>query len=63
VAAPPDALAARVLAGEPRAIARAISEIEDGEGTESSGAALVGALFPHTGRAYVVGITGVPGGG
>jgi len=28
-----------------------------------SAAALVGALFPHTGRAYHVGITGVPGGG
>ena len=61
MAAPPDALAGRVLAGDPRAIARAISQIEDGE--PSGGAPLVGALFPHTGRAYVVGVTGVPGGG
>jgi len=61
VAAPPDALAARVLAGDPRAIARAISQIEDGE--HSAGAPLIGALFPHTGRAYLVGVTGVPGGG
>jgi LAO/AO transport system kinase len=63
VAAPPDGLAARVLAADPRAIARAISHIEDGEGADSVGATLVGALFPHTGRAYVVGVTGVPGGG
>jgi LAO/AO transport system kinase len=63
VAAPPDTLAARVLAGDARAIARAISQIEDGDHAGSGGAALVGALFPHTGRAYLVGVTGVPGGG
>jgi LAO/AO transport system kinase len=63
VAAPPDALAERVLAGEPRAIARAISVLEDASGPEGPGAALVEALFPHTGRAYLVGVTGVPGGG
>jgi LAO/AO transport system kinase len=63
VAAPPDALAERVLAGEPRAIARAISVLEDAFGPEGPGAALVEALFPHTGRAYLVGVTGVPGGG
>jgi LAO/AO transport system kinase len=62
VAAPPDALAERVLTGDPRAIARAISQVEDGDGT-GAGGALVGALFPRTGRAYLVGITGVPGGG
>src|SRR5689334_15316605 len=38
-----------------------MSQIEDGE--HDGGAALVGALFPHTGRAYLIGITGVPGGG
>jgi LAO/AO transport system kinase len=63
VAAPPDALAERVLAGDPRAIARAISRIEDADGTGSAVASLVGALFPRTGRAYLVGVTGVPGGG
>ncbi|HUF47019.1 MAG TPA: methylmalonyl Co-A mutase-associated GTPase MeaB [Vicinamibacterales bacterium] len=53
-------LADRVLSGDPRAIARAISVIED----EAPGAAaLVGRLFPHTGRAYLVGITGPPGAG
>ena len=63
MAAPPEALAGRVLAGDPRAIARAISQLEDAEGADAAGASLVGALFPHTGRAYVVGVTGVPGGG
>jgi LAO/AO transport system kinase len=63
VAGPPDALVERVLAGDARAIARAISRIEDGGGIEAAGAALVGALYPRTGRAYLVGITGVPGGG
>jgi GTPase len=54
------ALADRVLAGEPRAIARAISLVED-EG--AAGAELVRALFSHTGRAYLVGVTGPPGAG
>jgi LAO/AO transport system kinase len=63
VAAPPDGLAERVLAGEPRAIARAISVLEDASGPQGPGPALVEALFPHTGRAYLVGVTGVPGGG
>jgi LAO/AO transport system kinase len=63
VAAPPDTLAARVLAGDPRAMARAISRLEDGGGVDGGVAPLVEALFPHTGRAYLVGITGVPGGG
>jgi LAO/AO transport system kinase len=50
----------RVLAGDPRALARAISLLED----ESPDAArLVQALFPHTGRAYHVGVTGPPGAG
>jgi LAO/AO transport system kinase len=53
-------LAARVLRGEPRAIARAISLVED----ESEGAAgLVRDIFSHTGQAYLVGITGPPGAG
>jgi LAO/AO transport system kinase len=54
------ALADRVLAGEPRAIARAISLVED-EG--AAGAALVSSLFSHTGRAYLIGVTGPPGAG
>jgi LAO/AO transport system kinase len=57
-ASPP--LDVRVLAGDPRAIARAISLIED---DHPATAALIRALFPHTGRATLVGITGPPGAG
>lgn len=53
-------LADRVIAGEPRAIARAISLLEN---AAPEAAALVRALFPSTGRAYVVGVTGPPGAG
>jgi len=53
-------LAERVIAGDPRAIARAISLVED-EGREA--ADLVRAIFPRTGRAYLVGVTGPPGAG
>jgi len=53
-------LAERVLAGEPRAIARAISLIED---EDPSSADLVRDIFSHTGRAYLVGVTGPPGAG
>jgi LAO/AO transport system kinase len=49
-----------VLAGDARAIARAISLIED-EAPEA--AALIGAIYQRTGRAYLVGITGAPGTG
>jgi LAO/AO transport system kinase len=50
----------RVLNGEPRAVARAISKVEDG----SEGAAeLMKGVFPKTGRALVIGITGSPGAG
>jgi LAO/AO transport system kinase len=54
------ALADRVLAGDPRAIARAISLIED---EQASAADLIRAIFAHTGRAYIVGVTGAPGAG
>src|SRR5919197_4008256 len=50
----------QVLAGEPRAVARAISKVEDGAGDSFE---LMKALFPHTGRGLVVGITGAPGAG
>jgi LAO/AO transport system kinase len=53
-------LADRVIAGDPRAMARAISLAED----ESAQAAdLIRLLFPKTGRAYFVGVTGPPGAG
>ncbi len=50
----------RVLQGDPRAIARAISLIED---QSPSGADLVRRIFGRTGHAYLVGITGAPGAG
>ena len=53
-------LAERVLAGDTRAIARAISLIEDEDPASPS---LVSAIFSHTGRAYIVGVTGPPGAG
>jgi LAO/AO transport system kinase len=49
-----------VRQGDARAIARAISAIENRE-TEAS--AIVRELFPSSGRALVVGITGAPGSG
>src|ERR671930_141262 len=53
-------LSERVLAGDARAVARAISKVEDGAGDSF---VLLKALFPHTGRGLVVGITGAPGAG
>ena len=53
-------LADGIAAGDSRAIARAISRVENG----SPGAAeLMKAIFPRTGRALIVGITGAPGAG
>ncbi len=53
-------LSDRVLAGDPRAVARAITLIEE-ESSESR--TLLKAIFRHTGRAYVMGVTGPPGAG
>jgi LAO/AO transport system kinase len=53
-------LAERVLAGDPRAIARAISLMEN---EDPQSPALVRAIFARTGRAYIVGVTGPPGAG
>src|SRR5215211_7783216 len=51
-------LAERVLAGEGRALARAISLVEN---RDPKGDALVAELFPRTGKARIVGLTGPPG--
>jgi LAO/AO transport system kinase len=51
-------LAHRLLAGDRRALARAISLVED---DRPEGWALVREIYPHTGRAAVVGFTGPPG--
>ncbi|MCM3901082.1 MAG: methylmalonyl Co-A mutase-associated GTPase MeaB [Pyrinomonadaceae bacterium] len=50
----------RVIAGDTRAVARAISKVEDGS---EDAAHLMKDIFPHTGRGLVVGITGAPGAG
>ena len=53
-------LADRVRAADPRAIARAISLIEN---QSADARELVARLHPHTGRAYLTGVTGPPGAG
>ena len=53
-------LADRVLAGDKRALARAISLVED---DDPAGWELVRELYPRTGRASVIGFTGPPGAG
>jgi len=60
VAGTTDTLARRLLDGDKRALARAISLVENDapEGWE-----IVREVFPHTGRAAMVGLTGPPGAG
>ncbi len=53
-------LAQAVLAGQRLAIARTISQVED---QTPATAGLLRHLYPHTGRAQIVGITGAPGTG
>jgi LAO/AO transport system kinase len=53
-------LADRVLTGDKRALARAISLVED---DDPAGWELVRELYPRTGRAAVIGFTGSPGAG
>jgi LAO/AO transport system kinase len=53
-------IAARVVAGDARALARAATAIENRTGES---AALLGELTPHAGHAIVAGITGPPGAG
>ncbi|MGI8920559.1 MAG: methylmalonyl Co-A mutase-associated GTPase MeaB [Solirubrobacteraceae bacterium] len=60
MAASEETLAERLLSGDNRALARAISLVED---NESEGWELVREVYPHTGRAAVVGLTGAPGAG
>jgi LAO/AO transport system kinase len=59
---PPSAhhLVTETVAGSPDAAARLISLVEN---SGEAAAVAVAALFPHTGRAYVVGVTGPPGSG
>ncbi len=50
----------RILAGDVRALSRAISLVED---RHDAAVPLLRALFPHSGRAAVIGLTGAPGAG
>ena len=50
----------RLRAGDPRALSRAISTVENRAPEWSE---LLKALFPHTGRARIIGLTGAPGSG
>jgi LAO/AO transport system kinase len=59
-AAETDALIERALSGERRAIARVISLVEDG-GRDLG--RVMRALYPRTGSAYTIGVTGAPGAG
>jgi LAO/AO transport system kinase len=53
-------LAQRLLDGDRRALARAISLVEN---DDPAGWALVREVYPQTGKATVVGVTGAPGAG
>ncbi|BCW95437.1 MAG: methylmalonyl Co-A mutase-associated GTPase MeaB [Fimbriimonadales bacterium] len=55
-----ESLAQGVLSGETRSIARAITLVES---RAPERLALLERLFPHTGRAFKLGITGAPGAG
>jgi LAO/AO transport system kinase len=54
----PDPISDLVLAGDPRALARAISLVED---DAEAGRELIRRIYAHTGRAYLIGVTGAPG--
>ena len=53
-------LAAKILSGDSRSLARAATAIENRSAAAES---LLKELFPRTGRARVIGITGAPGAG
>ncbi|MCD4671688.1 MAG: methylmalonyl Co-A mutase-associated GTPase MeaB [Anaerolineaceae bacterium] len=53
-------LAKAVLAGQRLALARLLTQVEN---DTPQGREALNALFPHTGRAHLVGITGAPGTG
>jgi LAO/AO transport system kinase len=53
-------LVTQALSGNRRALARLLTWVEDGC---AEGQAALAQLFPHTGQAHIVGITGSPGSG
>lgn len=56
----PEALVKGALAGERASVARLITLIESGGGLAHD---VIARLYPHTGAAYTIGITGAPGAG
>ncbi len=50
----------RITRGDTRAVARAISKVEDNANDATE---LMKQVFPHTGRGLIIGITGAPGAG
>ena len=57
---PEGTISERLLKGDKRALARAISLVED---DEPEGWEIVREVYPHTGKAALVGLTGPPGAG
>jgi LAO/AO transport system kinase len=55
-----ESLTQRLLAGDRRALARAITLVEN---DDPAGWELVREIYPHTGKAAIVGLTGAPGAG
>jgi LAO/AO transport system kinase len=58
--ADPASLASAILAGDVAAVARTITAVEN---DLPDGHAVLDRIFPHTGRAHIVGVTGPPGAG
>lgn len=52
--------AGQIRAGNPLQLARAISAVEN---ERADARALIAALYPHTGQAHIIGVTGAPGSG
>jgi LAO/AO transport system kinase len=53
-------LVERALGGDRQAVAKLISIVEDGAGGLAE---VIRRVFPHTGNAYTIGVTGAPGAG
>ncbi|HUU80496.1 MAG TPA: methylmalonyl Co-A mutase-associated GTPase MeaB [Acidobacteriota bacterium] len=53
-----NAIVQKVIAGDVRTVARLIRDIDDGMPQVRE---ILKELYPHTGKAYVIGITGAPG--
>lgn len=57
---PQRSLSEATLAGDRRALARVLTHIEN---DTDIGKQALDKLFPHTGMAHIIGVTGAPGGG